>query len=193
MNTWNFSGTLKNSGIKGTKYQKFWIMLELPDSSTLFINSDVDSDPNSYSGKAFSRLQPSIEKGDNIFIKDATLTNIKIGKKDDEGNWTNEEKLGIKVAMTRIHKMRSVDTPINCGLLEGIVTAHSESKLIIENRYRLPSTNEWKSRSVPVKIDESIEYYSRGTSLEGQRVFIRGEVNSTPDKIFVIAKQMILT
>lgn len=197
INTLNITGTVKSFGEKGTTFKKLWIALEIINKktglpSTAFINFDLDSNTNSKKYKLGEFIKSRLEKGRTIFVCDATIKPIKISKPDGAGGWVAEEKTGVTASLGAIN---FIDNPIptNIVLLDGKITKQDENKLIIEQSYRLPVDNTWKTRSLPVLISAEIDYMFKDAVLVGKNAFVHGELVATDKSIYVSAKTLIAT
>lgn len=196
MNSLNINGTVKSFGEKGTQYKKLWIAIEtansLSNSSTIFINFDLDSNPSSKKFKQGEFIKSKLEKGKQIFICDATIKPIKMSKPDGAGGWTTEEKTGVGANLSAI-RFPTNPLPTNIVVMDGKITKHDDKKILIEQSYRLPANNEWKTRTVPVLIADDIHYMFKDVNLSGKDAFVYGEIVATDKAVFVLAKNLIAT
>jgi hypothetical protein len=205
MNTWNITGEVLKWGVKGSdKYPKLWVYVQLssPKDSNIqdnkiFLNFDIDTNTNSKRGRIGELIKHKLQTNPFIFVSDLMITMISTSKKVGE-EWQKEEIVGVKGKIENIALSTNRYEVMNVGLLKGPVLAYhvdqqtNTRKMIIEERYRNPATNEWKSRNIPVMglaiPDEP--------DLTGKIVFVSGSLcGVTPDggnKTFGWTKNLIL-
>ena len=201
MNIWNFSGEVLKHGIKGTKYPKLWLQVRLPhpsgwvlDNNNLFLNFDFDANPSTKGGKICSYIKDRLDKDRFFFLHEAFVTGIQIGKKVGE-EWINEEVPGIKGRVSNLKLSSKPFQDINIGLVQGTVSQYfyneeeNVSKFIVEDRYRNPKDNTWKSRKIPLLLPVKME------DLTGKQVFAQAAIcGKTPqkiDKVYGLVKKLI--
>lgn len=197
INSLNITGTVKSFGEKGTTFKKLWIALEIINKktglpSTAFVNFDLDSNTSSKKYKLGEFIKSKLEKGKTIFICDATIKPIKVSKPDGAGGWIAEEKTGVTAPLSAINFTEN-PIPTNVVMLDGKITKQDGNKLIVEQSYRLPSDNTWKTRSIPVLISPDIDYMFKDAILSGKNSFVHGELVATDKSIYVLAKTLIAT
>lgn len=196
MNTWTITGNIKNFGVKGTKFKKLWIAVDVEGgaqtTSTVFVNFDLDSTPGSKKSRVGDAVQSILQKDKMIAIYDMTVAVLKFPRLlEDKTTWINEERIGIKGNINHISFPTGSVSQINAGFLKGKVSAHTNKKLIVEQSYQIPNQNTWKTRPVPVMIDDSIAYMFDGIDLTGRQVFVTGQVVGNNNTIYVLAKKLL--
>lgn len=210
MNVWCLSGEVLKFGVKGgQQYPKLWIhvLASAPKDSgiqdnKIFVNFDLDPNNTTKRGRSSEFVKNRLEQGDRfIFVPDCMITMISSSKKGANGEWTKEEIIGVKSKVENIVLATDRFDDINSGFVRGPVQKYyfdSENnleKFIIEERYRNPKTNEWKSRSIPIlnKVTSS----QNQVDLTGKFVFVFAAMcGSTPtgeNKTFGWAKKLIIT
>jgi hypothetical protein len=205
MNTWNISGEVIKWGTKGSEqYPKLWIYVQLscPKHSNIqdnkvFINFDIDPNTSTKKGKVAELIKSKLNTNSFIFISDAMITMISSSKKVGD-TWQKEEMPGVKAKIDNICLSSTRFEICNIGLLKGPVTSYSNDetsntyKMIVEERYRNPVTNEWKSRSIPILGLST----PNQQNLTGKLVFVNGMLcGTTPDggsKTFGWAEHLIV-
>lgn len=204
MNEWNLSGEILRHGIKGKKYPKLWIHVGIssPPGSNLvdnnvFINFDIDANPNSKAGKIAEFIKDKLKDSNYIFVSNVMVANIPKSKKLDDGTWETTEVTGLKGKIYNIYLGDTRFPVINQGCVEGNVdkygydAEHDTEKFIIEDKYRNPKTSEWKARPVPVLNAKP----NSPSNIAGKRAFVQGSicgVTSTGEsKTYVWANQQI--
>lgn len=204
MNNWNISGEILKNGIRGKEYPKLWlqVQLDLPKeitipSNKLFINFDLDKNPTSKNGKIGEFVKNKVQTCHFFFLHEAMITTINQSKKDDKGEWISEEIIGVKGKVGNLTLSDKRIEAINLGLVQGKVVKYAEdsttsvSKFIVEERYRNPSTNEWKSRLIPLLYNGSA-----GQDLTNKYVFVTASLcGTTPDnqsKVYGSVKKLII-
>lgn len=204
MNSWALSGEVLKHGIKGSKYPKLWVLLSVPapkDSNItdnkLFINFDLDPNKSSPRGKVGDYIVNKLKSSNFMFVSDVIITKVQVSKKLDNGEWENEEMVGLKGNIKNISLDRNRFEVINSGFASGNIGACSSSdansRLIIEDKYRNVATGEWKTRDIPVYKAN----WNAPSDLSGKSTFVEGTVcGVTPsgeNKVFVWANKLILT
>lgn len=196
MNCINFSGTIKSFGERGGQFKTLWIAVELTSKegtqSTVFINFPIDSTPNSKKAQKADYIKSRLVKGETIFISDATVKLVSLSKPDGNGGWLKEEKVGLGGNISNIRL--GVNIPnTNVALVEGNITKHNQesNKIVVEESYRLPNTNEWKTRPIPVLIDSSVAYMFEGNNLVGKDAFVIGTLVGTESSVYIQATRVI--
>lgn len=204
MNNWNISGEIIRHGIKGDKYPKLWIQVELASpkelniqQNRLFINFDLDSNPNSKFGKVAENIKNKLQTDKFFFLSEAMICFIKKSTKGDNGEWISEDVIGTKGKINNLTLSSTRFDNINLGIASGKVINYMYSassdftKFVIEERYRLPNNNEWKSRSIPILYKGSF-----GKDLTGTYVFsnamLCGNTPENESKVYGLAKKVIL-
>lgn len=206
MNIWNLSGEILRHGIKGSKYPKLWIHVSTSspkgtvlNDNKIFINFDLDANPQSPAGKIGEFIKNKLKTNTQIFISEAMVAKIQTSKKDADGNWTNEDIIGVK---GRIRNIALSETPypiINSGIAKGAVTKYfynpetKEEKFVVADKYRNVKTNEWKARDVPVLrqgIDNPMNLTSKYVYVDGT---LCGTTLTGESKTFIWANQLIVT
>lgn len=193
MNCFNISGQVKAFGEKGTTYKTLWVSIELPTEQTpnvVFVQFPLDANASSRKGKLGEYIKSQLQKGMSIFISDVTMTPLKFSKKNEAGEWVQEERIGLRGGLSNII-LGGNYTAVNLALVEGKVTKHNEKKLIVEESYRNPASNEWKTRPIPVLIDDPVAYMYSGNNLVGKDVFILGKTAATETSVYLLAKNII--
>lgn len=206
MNIWNLSGEVLRHGIKGSKYPKLWIHVgtSLPKGSGLsdnkiFINFDLDANEQSPAGKVGAYIKNKLNSANQIFISEAQVANIQKSKKDSEGNWTNEDVVGVKGKIRNIALSDSQYPIMNSGLAKGAVTKYfynsetKEEKFIVADKYRNVKTNEWKTRDVPIMrpgVENPIDLTSKYVFVEGT---LCGTTLTGESKTYIWANNLIVT
>lgn len=180
MNTWFLSGEVIKVGIKGKQYPKLWIQLvtTTPKDSSLqtnklFITCDSDANQNSKLGRLADQIQHQSNTNKFIFIHDAMMAKIQHSKKLDSGEWEVTELPGFKAKLPNI-SLSSERYPLaNTGIVKAKATnvkydfEAKAYKFILEEQYRTPTDNKWKTRLIPM-------YYPSEEKLdmENKQVFI---------------------
>jgi len=188
MNIWNLSGEVLRHGIKGSKYPKLWIQVGTSspresgiNDNKLFINFDLDANPQSPLSKIGEFIKNKLNTSTQIFVSEAMVANIQTSKKDAEGNWTNEDIIGVRGRVSNIALSNVRHPVINDGIVKGAVTKYfynpetKEEKFIVADKYRNVKTNEWKTRDVPV-MRRSVE---DPINLASKYVFVKGTLCGT--------------
>lgn len=178
MNTWSLTGEILNVGVKGKQYPKLWIQVSIssPHNSTiqdnkLFITFDSNQDPNSNIGRLAANIQHSYKERPFFLLTDATMSKIQHSKKNDKGEWENYELPGLKGKLSNLIIANTRFSPLNIGLIKGKVSSHlvelesTMSKFVVEESYRTPNDNKWKTRPIPI-LGETTE------SLTNKIVFV---------------------
>lgn len=195
MNIFNITGTVKSFGEKGSQYKTLWVNIEISNkdkaASNVFVQFPLDSNPGSKKAKLGEYIKSQLTKGMQIFISDITMKPIKFSKKIGE-EWVQEERIGLQGNLSKV-KLGGNSIAVNLALVEGKVIKHNDSKVVIEQSYRLPIDNSWKTRLIPVKIDQPIEYLYPGNNLMGKDAFIIGEVVGADPSVYMLAKNIIAT
>jgi hypothetical protein len=207
MNIWNVTGEVLRYGVKGKMYPKLWIHLNIPSppssgltDNKLFVNFDLDTNLQSPNGKIGEFIQRKLKDVRYAFLSELMVTKIKTSKKDAEGNWINEDIVGVKGRLRNIKLFDSIPTVLNSGFVSGNVSKYhynessKQEKLIVGDRYRNPKTNEWGTRDVPVLYN----YFESDTTtnLTSKSVFIDGALCGTSldgqSKTYIWAKKKII-
>lgn len=199
MNIWNFSGEVLKHGIKGTKFPKLWIQVRLPHpqgwvlkDNTFFVNFDFDNNPTTKSGKISAFIKDRLEKDRFFFLSEAMIAPIQTSKKVGD-EWINEEVTGVKGRVGNL-KLSSKPFPdINLGIVQGAisqsaVSENSVTKIIVEDRYRSPKDNTWKSRKIPLLLSSSEELPN--TSIFAQACLC-GKTPENTDKVYGLIRKLI--
>ena len=159
MNTWQLSGNIEGHGIKGKKFPTMWIAINLPLTklgidrpNKVFVTLDIDPSTTSTNGRLAEHIKHTISKDKFIVAHECLVTGIPFSKKKDDGEWETIHKPGLKTTVRRISLLDRRPEEINVGLIQGKVVTHSKDKIIVEDRYRIPSTGEWKSRNIPLLL-----------------------------------------
>lgn len=210
MNTWCVSGEVVKFGFKGgDKYPKLWIQVLASgprdsgiQDNKIFMNFDMDPNTSSKRGKVSAYVKSKLESDSRfVFISDLLIANIPSSKKTPSGEWVKEEMIGVKGRIENICLSTNRFDDINTGFVSGPVVKYYldvENKLekfIIEERYRNPSTNEWKSRSIPIL--NKLEDVNSTVDLTGKIVFVLptlcGTTAAGESKTFGWARKLIVT
>jgi len=205
MNNWNISGEVLRHGIKGSKYPKLWIQVELQSpipsisENKLFISFDLDPNPSSKAGKAGEYIKNKLENSNYFFLQEGLIAMVQTSKKLDNGEWQNEDVIGFKGRLNNLSLSNNSFDNINMGLACGIVSKYNHDqekkieRFIIEEKYRNVKTGEWKSRPIPILREE----VSESNPLIGKKVFVFAKLcGATPEgeaKIFGLSKKLIIT
>jgi len=203
MNNFNISGEILRFGIKGTQYPKLWIHAQLISPKELdiehnkvFINFDIDPNPNSKKGKAAEYVKSKLQTSSFFFVSEAMITQVKLSKKVGD-TWETEETTGIKANINNLTLSSSRIDSVNIGLCKGKVSAYTYtestdySKIMVEERYRNPLNNEYKSRYLPMLYKGSM-----GSDITGRTVFVNamlcGMTPNRESKVYGLAKKIIV-
>ncbi len=177
-NSWFFTGAIKNFGIKGTKFPRLWIIVDVPqpqaETSTLFVNIDISNDTSTKQGKQSKYVLDNLGKDKHILVQGAFIGPVKESRKNDAGEWESYERTSVRAKLAGLSILNNVPTPLNTGIVKGRVLKHVEDKLLVEDRYLVPTTNEWKSRSIPL-------VYTSNTNLAGKNIFATAILSSLVD------------
>ncbi len=199
MNIWNFSGEILKHGMKGTKFPKLWIQVRLPHpqgwvlpENTFFVNFDFDANPSTKSGKISAFVKDRLSKDRFCFLSEAMIAPIQTSKKVGE-EWQTEEVTGIKGRLGNLKLSSKPFVDINIGLVQGSVSqfalTDTTTKIIVEDRYRNPKDNTWKSRKIPLLLPFSAE------DRTNSQVFVQAALcGKTPDnqsKVYGLVKKLI--
>jgi len=203
MNTWFLAGEVLKHGVKGSKqYPTLWIQTSIisPDASIqgnkCFINFSMDANLNSKNGRIGEAIKNKLETCKFFFLQDAMIALITTGKKNDKGEWENEEVPGVRAKLHNLSLSLNRFDDINTGIVSGTVSKYKSDgaveKFIVDERYRNPKTNEWKTRPIPILNTTPI-----GKDITGSSVFVQAALcGTTPNresKTFGWAKRIILT
>lgn len=203
INSWNVTGEVLRFGVKGKQYPKLWVQLQLPlpKNSTLsenkvFVNFDLDPNTSSKNGKIGQFIQSKLETAKFACLTDATIAYINTSKKLEDGTWANEEVIGIRGKLLHFNLSDNRYPIINHGFAKGIASKYNfnnkEERFIIDDKYRNPKTNEWKTRHIPV-LDTNVD---SPVDLTGKSVFVSGSLcGTTPSgesKVFVWTDKKIV-
>jgi hypothetical protein len=208
MNVWNLSGEVLKWGVKGgAQYPKLWIHIQCPSpknstitDNKIFLNFDLDPNNTTKRGRSSEFIKARLEKGDRfIFVPEAMITMISSSKKGADGQWTKEELIGAKSKVENIVLSTDRFDDINIGFVRGPVQKYyydqenDLQKFIIEEKYRNPSTNEWKSRIIPILV----KLPSSKDDLTGKFVFVQasmcGVMPNGENKTYGWANKLIVT
>ena len=211
MNVWCISGEVLKYGVKGgQQYPKLWIhvLTSSPKDSAIqdnkiFINFDLDPNNTTKKGRSSEFIKSRLEQGDRfIFVPDCMVTMINSSKKTANGEWTKEEIIGIKSKVENIVLSNDRFDDINLGLVRGPAQKYyfdaenNLEKFVVEERYRNPKTNEWKSRTIPILNKLASGQQPQG-DLGGKFVFVQaamcGVTPSGENKTYGWAKKLIVT
>ena len=195
MNSWSITGTVNATGIRGVKYPTFWVQVEIDpimgvytDKTQIFVNFPSEADPNSKKRKRTDFLQSRLTAGTFFFTYDVLMTNISRSRKVND-QWENYDEMGYKGKLYNIASAPRRFSPVNAGCVSGRVLQHSDNKLIVAERYRLPSNNEWKEREIPVLTKNIV------SDLTNKEVVVYGQIcGRTPNgepKAFVYSDSII--
>lgn len=204
MNSWNLSGEVLRSGIKGKQYPKLWVQLDIAapqgyhlSDNRVFINFDLDLNKQSNKGRVGEFVQSQLEKCRFAFVSDITVCKMKQSKKNSAGEWESEEIIGLKSNIKNIVLADSRYPIINQGAISGNVSKFGHdvqkklSKFVVEDRYRTPKDNTWHSRPIPVLSADTTD----DSDLTGKSVFVDGAIcGQTPageNKVYIWTKNLI--
>lgn len=196
INTWYLSGSIKGFGIKGDKYPKLWISVEVAipnkEPCSIFVNVDISNDSSSKLGKQSKFLTDSLSKDKYISIHEAMVAPIQASKKDEAGEWQKFERTSIKAKLYNVFVHDTPPPALNLGIIRGKVVQQKDQKAIIEDRYLVPTDKTWKSRLVPVLLREDMCY----KPLTNKNVLIVANIASltieNDTKLFGIANKLIV-
>lgn len=203
MNNFNISGEILKFGIKGTQYPKLWIQAQLASPKELdiehnrfFINFDIDPNPNSKKGKVAEYIKSKLQNCSFFFLSEAMITQIKLSKKVGD-TWETEETTGVKANINNLVLASNRFEPINVGLCKGKVTAYTYtestqySKIMLEERYRNPLNNEYKSRHIPILYKGSFGFDITNSFLFTYNMLC-GTTPSKESKVYALAKKVVV-
>lgn len=187
MNSWNISGSVVNFGVKGKKYPTLWVAIEATvhpnllgtsggNKNTVFVSFNIDADPESKKGKVAAYIQNILSKDKFVMVYAAMVTDIPFSKKGDDGEWETIKKPGLKAPISHLRVMDHRPADVNLGIVEGKVIKQSGTKVLVEERYRLPSSGEWKSRNIPLILS-----YTGDIQLVGKSIYTEVMACSTTE------------
>ncbi len=204
MNSWSISGEILKFGVKGQKYPKLWIQVELPTCSPnitenkFFVNFDIDPNPNSKKGKAAAYIKAKLKDHRFFFLADATIANVQTSKKLEDGTWQNEDVVGVRANISNLVLSKERYAECNVGMASGIVSLWNHDptsnieKFITMDSYRNVSTGEYKDRPIPVLHENPANI----ADLSKKKVFtvgkLCGQTPSGESKVFALAKTVIV-
>ena len=168
-NIWTFNGIVKKAkasrGTEGGKpatWGSMWMLVQLNpvdcqvnqkqlkiDKNELFINIDLDY--TKYKIDTLTNIIPDTK----IFVKSARIQKIQRSKKDVDGSWKKYEETGIK-AYQRDVSITNNPIDVNLGIISGKVLIQGSNKIIVADNYWAPNTEEWKTREIPILLDDSV-------------------------------------
>lgn len=205
LNCFNLTGTVLGSGVKGDKYPKLWIRVQLdpitrvhgdgqPEDVTLFLNFDLDANENSNKGRHGKHVQHELQTKKFIMINDVTFTNIprskKVKKDDGTEEWVTTDEPGLKTNIKNIVLASTRFDSINTGFITGTVVKQSENKLILKQQYRIPGEKgfTYKDRELPVLLDTDIKQ-----DILNKKIFVQGKLahNKTADKTYIVTTKFV--
>jgi hypothetical protein len=206
MNSWNISGEVLRHGIRGSKFPKLWIQISLPSpkrstlsDNKIFINFDLDTNLQSSTGKVGEFIKNKLNSCRYIFVSECMVTKIQTSKKDEAGNWTNEDIVGVKGKIGNIVLSTAPYPIINSGVAKGAVTKYNynpdtkEEKFIVADKYRNIKTNEWNTRDVPImrcEVESPVNLTSKYVFVEGT---LCGTTLTGESKTFIWSNNLIVT
>lgn len=191
MNSWNITGRVKAHGVRGKQYPVLWVSMEIATKDgklhTIFPNFDMPATK----AKQAEFIQSKLAKDLNIMIVDASVVPIKMSKKAADGvSWETEERLGVKCSMSGLKFLEGQFQSFNTGMIDGKVIKAAGNKLVLEQNYRIPNKNEFKTRNINVMLDDSICHMF--TNPLDKHMVLTGEVSTTDNSLFVYSRQAIL-
>lgn len=207
MNIWNLSGEILKHGIKGTQYPMLWMLVRLPSptgfnlqDNKVFVNVDIPTGNSKMVRVADyvkSKLKEFQDKSLFVCLADVSVVPIKVGKKKDDGTWENEEVTGLKAKLGNLYLSEARYPTMNTGFIMGNVShelkVEAGYKLIVQDRYRNVSTNEWKTRPAPIYYPFN-NSHKTDTSYQGKNALVNGSIcGQTPEgesKIYIWANQV---
>jgi hypothetical protein len=120
-----------------------------------------------------------LERGKFVHLIDARIADIKIAKKI-EGKEEKEIVAvpGIKGKIDKIHvQEQRLPDLIHFGVVEGTVISHSNNKVMLEEKYKIPAGKGWGSRKIPLMLKSDVS-----GNFTGARMFAHAKLyGSTPD------------
>lgn len=197
MNSWSFSGEVLKHGIKGTKFPKLWmqVLLQSPQGyrieNKFFMDFEFTTDTKTVLGKICSLIKNQLDSSRFFFLHDALVAPIKVNKKKEDDTWEVVEVTGIKGKIKNLTLYPHRTPIINTGVVQGEVKVSKDGKLLVEDRYRNPKDNTWKSRLVPLLVNkqENIK--------ESDKIFavssLCGRTESGEDRIHGLVNKIIVT
>ncbi len=186
MNTWTVSGAVIAQGIKGKKYPTLWVNIELPvpkqlqmGKNNVFVNFSLDTNLSSSNGKVGEYVKNTLDSTKFVCVSEAIVSELPFSKRGDDGEWKTIHKPGLKAGIKKIDILNERPPDINIGLVKGKVVEQTGEKVFIEDRYRIPSTGEWKSRKIPLLLLGADQL-----ALVGKLVFVQAHIcGATPSGV----------
>ena len=188
MNSWNLSGEVIRSGVKGKQYPKLWLQVAIPSprdslvqDNKVFITFDSDANPNSRLGKIAEYIKATVASKKFIFVSECMIAPIRQSRKLESGEWENYDVTGIRGKLPNITLSSDRFELINLGIVKGLVIASGYDeekqayKFVVEERYRTPIDNKWRSREIPMLYkseDSSIK-------LDNRNIFVTASLCGT--------------
>ena len=202
LNTLSFTGTVIKHGITSGKFPKLWILVKLENGivknpnivlseNTMFVNVNIDTNKTTKKGQQTESLKKKLENSKFIQIVDATLANIKRSVKVGD-DWQETIDTGIQASITNIHLSSESFQNINIGMLQGIIKVQDGNKILISQKYRVPSTDgpgAIKEREIPMYLDTDIAVGNVVDKFIIAAVQVAGITPDKTQKVYAISRQ----
>jgi hypothetical protein len=177
-NSWNISGFIKAHGKRGAKYPVLWIKIELNpvnfyvvdslnqetanpvehriDNNGVFLTVELNSS-NTRDIRIGQELENTLDKDLFIFAEDCTVKQIKRSRKVND-EWESYLETGLAAKPRNIIISNNRFAVFNQGIVEGKVIKQYGTKVLVEERYRIPNklnddgTPAWGAREIPLLL-----------------------------------------